>query len=311
MKKIFLSLLICLFAASFVSAQDLGQATELYNNAATTLNDGNKAGAVELFEKAYDMAATLGDEGADLAKRCKDVIPGLYLSIAKESYAANELDKAVEGLKKAVEIAKKYGDTEVETEAGGLIPDILMVEANNYLNAKDFANAAEGYKKVIAADAKNGMAYLRLGMSLASSNVEEAAEALKSAIENGQEAAAKKQLSNLYLKKAAACQKAKDLKGAIENAQKSIEYLDNATAQKVLGLSAVGLKQNTVAVEALEAYLAMSPDAKDKVQIIYQLGTALVGAGDNAKACGYFKQIAQDAKWGEAARYQITTLKCN
>jgi hypothetical protein len=35
-----------------------------------------------------------------------------------------------------------------------------------------------------------------------------------------------------------------------------------------------------------------------------------VAAGQNGEACGYFKEIAQDPKWGEAARYQLTVLKC-
>ena len=98
----------------------------------------------------------------------------------------------------------------------------------------------------------------------------------------------------------------------LENAQKSTQYVDNANAQKLIGLSAKELKQFKVAAEAFEAYLSMNPKAAEKEpQIIYYLGDCLVKTGDNAKACGYFKSIAQDAKLGEAARYQITQLKCN
>ena len=101
------------------------------------------------------------------------------------------------------------------------------------------------------------------------------------------------------------------MKGALENAQKSTQYVDNANAQKIIGVSALALKQNKVAADGFEAYLSMTPDAVTKEPgIVYQLGMALVGAGENDKACGYFKKIAQDAKWGEGARYQITQLKC-
>ena len=169
-----------------------------------------------------------------------------------------------------------------------------------------------GYQKVIDADPTNGQAHLRKGQALAAQGkADDAIKSFELATENGQEEAAAKQLSNIYVKKAVACQKAKDMKGALENAQKSTEYVDNANAEKIIGISALSLKQNKVAADAFEAYLSMNPKAADKAQIMYQLGTALVGAGDNAKACGYFKQIAQDPKWGEAARYQITTLKCN
>ena len=113
------------------------------------------------------------------------------------------------------------------------------------------------------------------------------------------------------MKKAVACQKAKDNKGALENAQKSTQYVDNANAQKIIGMSAMQLKQNKVAAEAFEAYLAMNPGAMTKEPgIVYNLGTALIATGETEKACGYFQKIAQDAKYGEGARYQITQLKC-
>ena len=312
MKKIFVSLLISLCAVSFAFAQDLEKATELYNNAATMYNDGDKTGALDMFQKALDMATAIGDDGIEVANNCKNLIPGIILSLGKEAVQAKEMDKAVETLKKAIEKAKEFGNADVEAEAASLIPDIMMAKAGSLLNAKDFAGAAAAYKEVVAADPENAMAYLRMGMALnGAGQTDEAVEALTAAAAKGQESAAGKQLSNIFLKKAVACQKAKDMKGVLENAQKSAEYLDNANAQKLIGTSALSLKQNKVAADAFEAYLALSPNAKDKVQTIYQLGTALVALGDNAKACGYFKEIAQDAQWGEAARYQITTLKCN
>ena len=76
-------------------------------------------------------------------------------------------------------------------------------------------------------------------------------------------------------------------------------------------MSAMQLKQNKVAAEAFEAYLSMNPGAITKeAGIVYNLGTALVALGENDKACGYFQKIAQDAKFGEGARYQITQLNC-
>jgi Uncharacterized protein conserved in bacteria len=312
MKKLIFTLFVALCTVGISAAQDLEKATELFNNAATLLNDGNKTEALDAFNSALTTAEALGEEGAEIAGKCKDIIPNLMLSVSKDLVKANDMDNAVASLKKAAEVAKAFGAVEVEEEANSLIPDILMKNAGSLLNAKDFAGAAAAYKAVTDLQPANGMAWLRMGMALAQAGqTDEAVAAFTSAVENGQDAAANKQLSNLFVKKAAACQKAKDMKGALENAQKSVEYLDNPTAQKLIGLSALSLKQNKTAAEGFEAYLSQSPNAADKAQITYQLGTALVAAGDNAKACGYFKQIKDDAKWGEAARYQITTLKCN
>lgn len=312
MKKIFVTLMVALFAMGIAAAQDLEKATEIYNNAAAAI-ENNKAEAVTLFEQALDMAEKLGEEGSEIAAQCKGIIPKLYMSIGKELVNENDLDGAVANFNKAAEKAGAFGDTEVADEAKALIPQILMKDANGLLNAKNYEAAVAAYQKVIDADPENGNAHLRKGQALAAlGNTDDAIKAFELASENGQEEVAAKQLSNIYVKKAVACQKAKDTKGQLENAQKSTQYVDNANAQKLIGLAAKDLKQFKVASEAFEAYLSMNPGAIEKEpQIVYYLGEALVKNGDNAKACGYFKKIAQDAKLGEAARYQITTLKCN
>ena len=311
MKKIFVTILVALCTMGIVAAQDLEKATEIYNNAAATI-ENNKAEAITLFEQALEMAGQLGDEGAEIAAQCKGIIPKLYMALGKEQAAAKDLDNAVANLKKAAETGKSFGENELAEEAESLIPQILMADANGLLNAKDYEGAVAAYQKVIDVNPENAQAHLRKGQALVKvGKVDDAIKAFELASENGEEETAAKQLSNVYVTKAVNCQKAKDMKGALENAQKSTQYVDNPNAEKIIGISALSLKQNKVAVEGFEAYLSMSPDAKDKNQIMYQLGTALVATGENAKACGYFKQIAQDPKFGEAARYQITTLKCN
>ena len=311
MKKIFLTVMIALCTMGIVAAQDLEKATEIYNNAAAAI-ENNKAEAITLFEQAFEMAETLGDEGAEIVAQCKGILPKLYISLGKDLVNEKNLDEAIAKFQKAVEVGEKFGDADVASEAKGLIPTVLMADANGKLNEKNFEGAVAGYQKVIDADPTNGQAHLRKGQALAQlGKADDAIKAFELASENGQEEQAAKQLSNIYVKKAVACQKAKDMKGALENAQKSTQYVDNANAQKIIGMSAMQLKQNKVAAEAFEAYLAMNPGAITKeAGIVYNLGTALVALGENDKACGYFQKIAQDAKFGEGARYQITQLKC-
>ena len=311
MKKIFLTVMVALCTMGIVAAQDLEKATEIYNNAAAAI-ENNKAEAITLFEQALEMADTLGEEGSEIVAQCKGILPKLYISLGKDLVNEKNLDEAVVKFQKAIEVGEKYGEADVVAEAKGLIPQILMADANSKLNEKDFEGAVAGYQKVIDADPTNGQAHLRKGQSLAQlGKMDDAIKAFELASENGQEEQAAKQLSNIYVKKAVACQKAKDNKGALENAQKSTQYVDNANAQKIIGMSAMQLKQNKVAAEAFEAYLAMNPGAITKEPgIVYNLGTALIATGETEKACGYFQKIAQDAKYGEGARYQITQLKC-
>lgn len=310
MKKLVLAVCAVICSVSLASAQDLETVAAVYNKAAETI-ESNKAEAITLFEQVLEQAAALGEDGSDLVSKCKDILPKLYVSLGKELASAKDMNAAVEKLQKAVSLAAEYGDADSEGEAKTLIPQLLMSEAGSLLNAKDFAAAAAAYQEVINVDPDNATAFLRMGQALASAgDADGAVEAFEQASSLGQKEAAAKQLGNLYLKKAAASQKAKDMKSALEFAQKSAEYADTPNAQKLIGTTALQLKQNKVAADAFEAYLALSPDAKDKVQIIFQLGTALMNAGDNSKACGYFKQVAQDAQFGEGARYYLTQLKC-
>lgn len=277
MKKIIVSLCAFLCALGISSAQDIESVTELYNKAAVTVND-NKEEAITLFEQVLEQAAALGEQGAEMVEQSQNILPKLYLAVGKSAVSGGDFNGALEKFSKAAQLAEKFGDAEIQADVEAIIPKVYVQQGSTLLKGGDMDGAIAAFEK---------------------------------AMQLGQTEIAGKQLSNIYVKKAAACQKAKDMKGAVEAAQKSVEYLDNPNAQKIIGLCSLSLKQNKVAADALEAYLAMKPDAQDKVQIIYQLGTALVATGENGKACGYFKQIAQDAKWGEAARYQLTTLKCN
>ncbi|MCF0177947.1 MAG: tetratricopeptide repeat protein [Bacteroidales bacterium] len=314
MKKVFVLLALSFMTMGAVNAQDLESLTNAYNSAAATLSDGNNQEALNMFNKALDAATALGEEGADILQNCKEIIPKILLSMGKDAASSNSFDEAANFFKQAAAKATEYANNaEVISETASLISQVMMAKGSSLLNAKKYKEAADAYQAIIDSDASNGVAYLRKGMALAAegSDADAAVEALTKAVENGQADAAKKQLATLYLKKAVACQKDKDMKGMLENAQLSAENNDSANAQKLIGTAALSLKQNKLAAEAFEAYLALNPNAADKAQTIYQIGTALMNAGDNAKACSYFKQIKGDAKWGEAANYYVTTLKCS
>ncbi|MBQ7640735.1 MAG: tetratricopeptide repeat protein [Bacteroidales bacterium] len=315
MKKIFAALLMTLCMAGVAVAQDMAQATELAKQANESLVNGDNEAALAGFRQALEQASLCGEEGFDLVTTCKSVIPKILLNQAKASIAANEFDAAVEKLKETASVATEYEQVDAAEEANALVPQVLLQKANQLLNAKDYNGAVSAYKDVLDVDPANGNAYLRMGMAYnGMNNLDSAIDAFDKALENTPETsqgAVKKQLSTAYLKKANGFYKAKQWKEALEFAQKSIESQDNANAEKIVGNAASQLKQNKIAAEAFEAYLTMKPNAADKVQVTYQLGTVLQALGDKEKACGYFKTIQDDPKFGEGARYQITQLKCN
>lgn len=268
MKKIILTLASLALGAAVMSAQDLKAVSEIFNSGAESLNNGAKTEALASFQNALSQAAALGDEGKEVVDNCKNIIPNLTISIAKDLFKEGKVDEAIEKAKEALAFAKEYEIAEEVEDASKVIGQFMFQKGNDALNAKDFGAAVEAYKDVLEAEPTNGAAALRLGMALAGAgDVTAAEEAFNIAAANGQEAAAKKQLGNIALKAAAAALKAKDYQGALDNAVKSAEINPSANAFKIAGNAAAQLKKYKEAVEYFGKYLNISPNASDAAQI--------------------------------------------
>jgi tetratricopeptide (TPR) repeat protein len=310
MKKIVIVLASLLLFAGVASAQDMAQATETYNSGAAALSDGDKAKALELFLQALKEGEACGEDGAELVGNCKSIIPTIKLSIAKDYIKDSQFDTAISALAEAVEAGKEYGSEETVAEAEKLIPQVKMQKANDLLQAKDFAGAAAAYKEVLEAEPTNGNAALRLGMALNQAGDKEGAiAAFETAAANGQEANAKKQIGNIYLKQGASLLKAKKYAEAAENAVKATEYADNAQAYLVAGQAYQNLKKNNDAITYFKKYLEASPNAKNASAITFTVAALYQQNGDKANALEYFTKVASDPQFGTQAKQQIEALK--
>jgi len=310
MKKLFITLAAVALCASAAFAQDLATVTEIYNNGAIALNNGDKSGALAAFKDALTKAEALGEEGAEIVNDCKTNIPVIQFSIAKELVNNGEYDNAVAELKNTVDIAKEYGAAETAESAADLIPQVMLQKANSAFSNKDYANAISGYKDVLENDPTNGAAALRLGAAYnATGKKAEAVEAFEKAIANGQEESAVKQLSNLYLKEAAADLKAKDFASAIENATSVNKYGENAKAYQIIGQSYQSLGKSAEAIKNFEKYLSLAPSAANFNSIAFTVAALYQKAGNKAKAKEYYQKVVNDAKFGAAAQAQLNALK--
>ncbi len=270
MKRFLLSIAAILLSAGLISAQEasLQQATELFNNGATAFSSNDKAAALDYFQKAYDMAKAIGDEGAEIVKNCSENIPKLYNSLATDLIKDTKYDEAIAQLEKAVAAAKEFGADDALANAQKLIPQAQLLKGNALLTAKDYEGAAEVYKAITDADPANGMAALRLGMALNQlGKADEAIAALKAAAENGQADNANKQLGSVLLKEASNFLRDKDYQKAFDAAVESAGYAESANAFKIAGTAANSLSKKAEAIEYLGKYLELSPNAADAAQI--------------------------------------------
>ena len=298
MKKMILVLATALLSAGIMSAQDLAQATELYNNGANALTTGDKVSALESFQKAYEMGKT---------------IPTVMLSIAKELSNNQEYDKALEQIQAAITVAKDFAVSEVEEEATSLLPQIELMKdmdaANDAFNAKDLTGAAALYNKVLEADPSNGPASIRLVQCLANAGkIDEAKAALATAEANGQGENAKKVIGGALLKVAASDLKEKKFAEALANAVQVNDYTENAQAFLVAGQAAQQLKKNAEAIKFFEQYLEAAPNAKNANAITFTLGALYQGANNKTKALENYKKVVNDPKWGVQAKQMIDAL---
>ena len=194
-------------------------------------------------------------------------------------------------------------------DANELMPQVYVSKGNDFLTAKNFAEAEVAYNKAIELDAANGMAYFRLGQALASQNkTAEAEAAYVKAAENGQEKNAYKQLSNMYVKLAQASNKAKKYEEVLDYAAKSNQYLENANAYRFAAGAAQQLGKNADCIANYEKYLELSPNAKDAGGVKFTIAALYQQAGDKAKAKEYYQAVATDPQYGASAQEQLKTL---
>ncbi len=312
-KTLCATVVLFIVCAGSLQAQDLNAAIEAYNLGATAAQEGNYTNAIEQLNKAMDLGATLGEEGASVVTDCKNLIPQLYLRQAKEMAANGDGDASLPVLDKAVETALAYGDASgIPEEVTDLKSKIYYIIANEAFGKKDFAQAIDNYKKSLEFDPSNGVAYLRLGQASANSGLEdEALIALDKAAEFGQEANAQRLSASIFLRKAVNAQKNKDWEQVYDASSKAIQYVDNAQSNKLLGLAAMELKRFPEALTAWEKVMKSDPQAKDINTTYYRLAVVYEGLGDKANACAYYNKILNDPNFKSIAEYKIKTeLKC-
>lgn len=310
MKKIFLLFAAAVMAAGVASAQDINKAIELANSGNEAFQMGEFGLAIDAFKESLSIAEGLGEEGAEHANTCKTALCNLYLAHAKSLIKASDFDGALAKLDETIAVAEGYGEAATVEDAKALIPNVFMAKGNAAMKAKDMANAIAAYTKVTELNPANGDAYLLLGRAYAATGkVAEAVAAYETAMANGEEASAKKQLSTLFLKKAQACAKAKDNQGTIDNALKANEYLENANAYKLAASAAQRMGNNALCISYYEKYLEIKPDAKDAAGVTFTIAALYQQDGNKAKAIENYEKVASDPQYGAGAQEQLKVLK--
>ena len=309
MKRLIATIAVFTIALGAAFAQDLAAVTEVYNAGAAAVST-DKASALKSFEEALKQAEALGEEGQEIVTNCKNIIPNIRMSLAKDLVKESKFDEAVAALQEVEKVAEAYEALDVLDEAKTLIPQIKMSKANGLYKAKDYVAAADAFKEILDADPTNGNAAFYMGAALLGAGKnDEAKAAFEVAAANGQEANANKQIGNIYLKEAAAALKDKKYPDAVAAAAKVNDYTENAQAWQIAGQASQLAGKNNDAIKYFEKYLEAAPTAANAGQIAYTVGALYQGAKNNAKAKEYYAKAVNDPKYGAEAKKLLDALK--
>ena len=309
MKKFIILAMAAILSATAVSAQDMAEATATAQAANESLTAGDLVKALEGFENALSMAELCGGEGIDLVGTCQGIIPSIMLSIGKDYIKAEKYADAISFLNKTVTRAQELQNSEVLKDAKELIPQIFMQEANDFMKARNFEGALSNYTKALELDPKNGKLAMMLAMAHQSlGHIAEADSTFRLAAENGQGKQALKRLANMYLKLSQNSLKTGKFQDALDFAVKSNESLQSANAFKLAASAAMKLNDIKKAVDFYEEYLTVSPNAKDKSDIIYTIAALSQKSGDKAKAKEFYGKLLADPKYGASVKALFEAL---
>lgn len=317
-RKIFAISFFSLSSLGVAFGQDLALATDTYNAGAVALNNKEYPVAIESFKKALQMLSLLGpeeigEEGKNFKNEITSLIPQIYLRYGKELASAGSIVPALKQLSMAASAAEKHKVEGVVEEVVDLKKQLYFANGSNLLNGGNLKEALSNFDKVLELDESNADAHFRKALVLVRmENEDDAIASFEKAIEFGENNNAPRQLSTIFLKKSAALVRAKDWSGVYQNALKANQFSESATGFKLIGISGVQLKKFDDAIAAIESYLSVEPNAKDKNNMLYNLATSYEGKGNTAKACGYYKQLLNDPTFKQVAEYKVKTqFKCN
>ena len=307
---------IALFFAVTANAQDINQAIEFNNKGAEAVQAKNWAAAIAEYNQALAVLNQLEnkEEGQEMVEKIKEIIPSLHYFLGQELAKDSQMEEAIKQLNKAIEMANLYDDFGTTAlDAQKLIDQLNLAAANKLFNDKEYDLAIAAFNKVLETDPSNATAWFIIGASNQGLNKEaQAIAAFEKAIELGNKDAVTR-LSNHYLSQAQNAQRATPPKwsSVYDLAKKALAVSETTNANLMLGTSALELKKYQEAIVALDKVLSSGPNEQTKANVIYRLAQAYEGLGKNSEACGYYKQLLNNATLKATAEHKIkNVLKC-
>lgn len=315
MKK--LTILITAFIISLsagLTAQDLNDAGEAYNDAIALTKENKTMEAIQSFQESADICSELGEVGEGLKIKAETQIASLYMKLGIDAYKAKEFDTAISLFGSSQQYAYNVGKADLADKAAGYIATTYAALGNGLYKEKSYEQALTKFDKAIEYKPEYFKAYYGKAICYNKlDNTEGLEEAVNKVIEYGGDdktvEKAKTLAANYFLNLSGKALQKESYREAAMMAKKCIEYnYLEATAYYYQALSNNSLGNWDEAISAAET--GMKAEKGDKSNLYFELGRAFEGKGNVEKACEAYGNVTGGPNM-DAANYQRkTVLNC-
>jgi len=283
MNRLFILILLATVFTFSLTAQTLDEVTKSYNELVTGANEQPASALTKLME-LLPKAEALGEEAAEITQKITGMLPTLQYNTARMAHDKKDIDGAIAGFEKTVELSEKYDNAEMAKQVNDQLPMLYYTQGSAKLKAKDRSAAMVAFNKALAMDENYSRAYYGISKAFRGQSMD----------------------SVLYY-----TDKAIELAGS--NAKEAAGYKKGAriTTSKSAAKAAKAGK-NKEALELYETALMYTAanDEKNVSKYNYKIAKIYQAMGKSSNACAAYAKV-KDAKYAESAKYEMTQkLKC-
>ena len=310
----------CLAAIAWgAAAQEMKEAVDLYNGAATSFKQ-NPQQAVADLQKSIEICEALNsEESGKLANSARKLLPDAYFYLAQDLYKKQKTKESFEAMETSKTSSEAIGDMKRANRATRTLSSLYFQQGRQMQLVKNYVEAIELCKKSLQQNDRVLDVWIVIAQCQDSlKRYDDMLQTLKDGMDAAQRAAnlARKTdmqvLATNHLKaEAIKRQEAKDPKGAIAILTKALEFdAHDATIYQPLAAAYASLKEYEEVIKNVDLALECLRPGEDNTGLYFMKASAQQANGDTNGACESYK-LAAFGTYKSAAEHEMKdVLKC-
>lgn len=297
-------------------AQDLNQATTVYNSALPLIKNDPSA-AIESLNTCIDLCRKIGSSADSVKIAAQSKLPGAYFNLGTNQAKNKEIPKAIDTFKEAVKYSKEFKTPEVLQSSNSALVRLYYMQGNTLLVQKDLAGAQDYINQAFAIEPENSTVWLVQSYIHKEANndleFEKAIDRCVAVSKNPNESKQAQQAAMKYfLGKGSKAVNGSKFADGVALCEKAVKYDSvNKDVMFYLAKAYNGMENWDKALEAANKGITAEEDVPEKeAKYYFELGNALKGKNDKTGACDAYKK-ALFGQFAESAKYEVeVVLKC-